>query len=429
MSNASIDERRLRAFPIGLNTTFSVYAKRAENATIWDVEGRQYTDFAAGIAVVNTGHRHPTVVAAIAQQLEHFTHTSYQVVPYENAVELAELIIEMAPITGPKKAVFFTTGVEAIENTVKFARAFTGRPGIIAFSGAFHGRTLLGLALTGKVAGYKTGFGPFPGEVYHVPFPSALHQVSVADTVKALATLFRSDIDPKRVAAIIIEPVQGEGGFNVAPPELMLQLRRICDEHGILLIADEIQTGFGRTGKMFAMEHHTVQPDLIAMAKGLAGGMPLSAVCGRAEVMDAPLPGGLGGTYAGNPLSVAAALAVMGVIRDEHLLQRANALGQRLRDFLKRVQTSNPSIAEVRGLGSMNAVEFVDPQSGQPSAKIAQAVQRSALAKGLLLLTCGVHGNVIRFLYPLTIPDAQFDQALTALGQALAEAIDATASA
>ena len=429
MNNANIEERRLKAFPIGLSTTFSIYAQRAENATIWDVEGRQYTDFAAGIAVVNTGHRHPTVVAAIAQQLECFTHTSYQVVPYENAVTLAEQIIELAPIKGPKKAVFFTTGVEAIENTIKFARSFTGRPGVIAFSGAFHGRTLLGLALTGKVAGYKTGFGPFPGEVYHVPFPSDLHQVSVADTVKALATLFRSDIDPKRVAAIIIEPVQGEGGFNVAPPELMLQLRRICDEHGILLIADEIQTGFGRTGKMFAMEHHAVQPDLIAMAKGLAGGMPLSAVCGRADVMDAPLPGGLGGTYAGNPLSVAAALAVLGVIRDEQLLQRANALGQRLRDFLNRAQTSNPSIAEVRGLGSMNAVEFVDPVSGQPSAAIAQAVQRIALARGLLLLTCGVYGNVIRFLYPLTIPDAQFDQALVVLGEALAQTVTGAVSA
>lgn len=422
MKNAEINQRRINASPRGIGVMCDFYADRAENATIWDVEGRMYTDFAAGIAVLNTGHRHPAVVAAIASQLERFTHTAYQIVPYESSVALAERINKIAPIAGPLKTAFFTTGAEAVENAVKIARSFTGRPGVIAFSGAFHGRTMMGMALTGKVAPYKIGFGPFPGDVHHVPFPSELHKITVADTMHAFESLFKTSIEPQRVAAIIIEPVQGEGGFQVAPSELLVLLREICDEHGILLIADEVQTGFGRTGKMFAMQHHSVQVDIITMAKSLAGGMPLSAVCGRAAVMDAPAPGGLGGTYAGNPLAVAAAHAVIDTIESESLLDRSVSLGIKLRQFLDAAHACHPFIAEVRGIGSMNALEFVDPVTGKPSAEITQRVQQLALSKGLLLLTCGTYGNVIRFLYPLTIPEAQFEEALVTLGQALSEA-------
>lgn len=423
MKNAEINQRRIDASPRGVGVMCDFYADRAENSTIWDVEGRIYTDFAAGIGVLNTGHRHPAVVAAIARQLERFTHTAYQIVPYESSVSLAERINEMAPIEGTKKTAFFTTGAEAVENAIKIARSYTGRPGVIAFSGAFHGRTMMGMALTGKVSPYKIGFGPFPGDVYHLPFPSELQHVTVADSVMALERLFKSDIDPQRIAAIIIEPVQGEGGFNVAPSDLMVQLRSICDKYDILLIADEVQSGFGRTGKMFAMEYHSVQADLITLAKSLAGGMPLSAVCGRAKVMDGPLPGGLGGTYAGNPLSVAAAHAVIDTIQKEFLLDRSISLGAKLRNYLETAQANNASIVQVRGVGSMNAVEFVDPATGSPSAEIAQRVQQHALKKGLLLLTCGMYGNVIRFLHPLTIPDPQFNQALGMLGEALREAL------
>jgi 4-aminobutyrate aminotransferase len=274
------------------------FAQRAENASLGDVEGREYIDFAAGIAVLNTGHRHPRLVAAMAAQLQQFTHTAYQIVPYESVVSLAERLNALVPISGPVKTAFFTTGAEALENAVKIARAHTGRAGVITFGGGFHGRTLMTLAMTGKVAPYKLGFGPFPADVFHVPFPSALQGVSAADSLAAMAQLFKTDIDPQRVAAIVIEPVQGEGGFNVAPTELMQGLRALCDTHGIVLVADEVQTGFARTGKLFSMQHHGVEPDLITMAKSLAGGMPLSAVSGRAAIMDAPAPGGLGGTYA-----------------------------------------------------------------------------------------------------------------------------------
>jgi 4-aminobutyrate aminotransferase len=419
MKNADIEKRRQEVAPRGVGVMCNFYADRAENATLWDVEGRAYTDFAAGIAVLNTGHRHPTVVAAIKAQLDRFTHTAYQIVPYESAVSLMERITGLVPISGAKKAVLFTTGAEAVENAIKIARAHTQRTGIVAFGGGFHGRTFMGLALTGKVVPYKKGFGPFPGEVYHLPFPNALHGVSVDDSLAALDQLFKADIDPQRVAALIIEPVQGEGGFNIAPVELMTRLREVCDRHGILLIADEVQTGFGRTGKMFAMEHYPVQADLITMAKSLAGGMPLSAVCGRAEVMDAPAPGGLGGTYAGNPLAVAAAHAVIDVIAQEKLLDRSLRLGTLLQDHLSERRERWPAVAEVRGLGSMVAAEFHDPLTREPSAAMAARVQTEALQRGLLLLTCGVYGNVIRFLYPLTIPADQFEAALVTLDAAL----------
>ncbi len=427
--NADIDRRRREAQPRGAGVMCNFYAARAENATIWDEEGRAFTDFGSGIAVLNTGHRHPKVIAAIRDQLDRFTHTAYQVVPYESVVALAERLNAIAPMLGRKTTAFFTTGAEAVENAIKIARAHTRRSGVIAFGGAFHGRTMMGLALTGKVAPYKAGFGPFPAEVYHVPFPSALDGVTVEDSLDAITRLFKCDIEPSRMAAIIIEPVQGEGGFNVAPPALLQGLRRICDEHGIVFIADEIQSGFGRTGRMFAMEHSGVAPDLMTLAKSLAGGMPLSAVCGRADVMDAPAPGGLGGTYAANALAVAAAHAVLDAFADEALVERSVALGAKLTARLNAMHQRCPAIGEVRGLGSMIAAEWVDPLTRAPRADLARAVQQAALARGLLLLTCGQHGNVIRFLYPLTIPAEQFDQALSILDDAVAQATALPAAA
>ncbi|WP_417028297.1 4-aminobutyrate transaminase [Citrobacter sp.] len=412
MNNKNLQQRRLDATPRGVGVMCDFYAQSAENSTITDIEGNQYIDFAAGIAVLNTGHRHPRLVQAVEAQLQAFTHTAYQIVPYESYVSLAEKINAVAPIDGKRKTTFFTTGAEAVENAVKIARAHTGRPGVIAFGGGFHGRTYMTMALTGKVAPYKKGFGPFPGSVYHAPYPSALQGISTADSIKAIERLFKADIDPSQVAAIIFEPVQGEGGFVVAPAEFVAAIRRICDEHGIVMIADEVQSGFARTGELFAMDHYADKADLMTMAKSLAGGMPLSGVVGKADIMDAPAPGGLGGTYAGNPLSIAAAHAVLDIIRDEKLCQRAAALGEQLRAVLTDARAVCPELAEVRGLGSMIAAEFCDAVTGEPSATAAQRVQKKALEQGLLLLTCGQYGNVIRFLYPLTIPQDQFAKAL-----------------
>jgi 4-aminobutyrate aminotransferase len=417
-SNARIDARRAAATPRGAAIGFPIYAARALNAELWDVEGKRYIDFGSGIAVLNTGHRHPRIVQAIQAQLELFTHTAFQVVPYESAVALAERLNELTPGSHAKKTAFFTTGVEAVENAIKIARAATRRPGVIALTGAFHGRTYMGLALTGKVAPYKAGFGPFPAGVYHVPAPMALHGVTVEQSLQAIQQLFKADIEPEQVAAIILEPIQGEGGFYVAPPEFMRELRALCDQHGIVLIADEIQTGFARTGKLFAMDHHDVLPDLMTMAKSLAGGVPLSAVCGRAEIMDAPAPGGLGGTYAGNALAIAAAHAVLDVIVDEGLCERAEKLGQRLKSRMNDLRTTVPAIAEVRGLGSMVAIELFDDH-GKPDPAFTKQVLQRAQDAGLLLLSCGVHGNVIRFLYPLTIEDAVFEEGLDLLVQSL----------
>jgi len=420
--NTELQARKNAATPRGVGVMCDFYADRALNAELWDVEGRRYIDFAAGIAVLNTGHRHPRLMEAIRAQMERFTHTAYQIVPYASYVELAERINAITPGEHAKKTALFSTGAEAVENAIKIARAATGRAAVIAFSGGFHGRTMMGMALTGKVAPYKLGFGPFPGEVYHAPFPTALHGVSSDDALAAVNGLFKSDVDPKRVAAIILEPVQGEGGFYAAPVDFMRGLRKICDEHGILLIVDEVQTGFARTGKLFAMEHYDVLPDLMTMAKSLAGGMPLAAVCGRAEVMDAPAPGGLGGTYAGNPLAVASALAVLDVIAEENLVVRGARLGAALKDFLIGLGATTPAIGEVRGLGAMVAVEFVQPGSDKPDAEFAKRVQANALKNGLLLLTCGSYGNVIRFLFPLTIPDTVMDEALVILEKAIHDA-------
>jgi len=419
VKNSELHQRRVAATPRGVGVMCGFYAEKAENATLWDVEGNEVIDFAAGIAVLNTGHRHPKVMAAVEKQLQAFTHTAYQIVPYESYISLAERINALVPIDGPAKTAFFSTGAEAVENAVKIARAYTKRPGIIAFGGGFHGRTFMTMALTGKVAPYKIGFGPFPGSVYHAHYPNELHGVSTKQALQSLTHLFKADIAPDQVAAILLEPVQGEGGFNIAPPEFMQALRALCDSHGILLIIDEVQSGFARTGKLFASEHYAIKPDLITMAKSLAGGLPLSAVAGRAEVMDAPAPGGLGGTYAGNPLAVAAAHAVLDVIEEEKLCERANQLGKDLVEVLTHAKAHCTHIADIRAQGSMVAVEFQDPQSGAPSPEFTKQVQDKALQAGLLLLSCGVYGNVIRFLYPLTIPDEQFRKALDIIQRSL----------
>ncbi|MDR8395561.1 4-aminobutyrate--2-oxoglutarate transaminase [Paraburkholderia sp. USG1] len=427
MKNAELKSRKDAATPRGVGVMCDFYAERAENAELWDIEGRRFIDFAAGIAVCNTGHRHPKIVAAIRDQLDHFTHTAYQVVPYASYVELAEKLNERAPGDHPKKTAFFTTGAEAVENAIKIARAATGRPGVIAFTGGFHGRTLMGMALTGKVAPYKIGFGPFPSDVFHAPFPNPLHGVTTADSLKAIEFLFKADIDPKRVAAIIFEPVQGEGGFYPAPAEFVRALRKLCNEHGILLIADEVQTGFARTGKLFAMNHYDVVPDLMTVAKSLAGGMPLSGVIGRADVMDAAAPGGLGGTYAGNPLAVAAAHAVLDIIDEEKLCERATLLGDRIKARLIALQSDVPQIADVRGPGGMVAVEFCKAGTTEPDAEFTKRVQTRALERGLLLLVCGVYSNVVRFLFPLTIQEAVFDEALAILEDVIKDSVAITA--
>jgi 4-aminobutyrate aminotransferase len=411
--NEQLMARKAAATPRGVGVMGTFFAERAQGAELWDVQGQRYIDFAGGIAVVNVGHGHPKVIAAIEAQLKRFTHTCYQVVPYESYVALAEKLNQLTPGTHAKKTALFSTGAEAIENAVKIARSYTRRSGVIAFGGAFHGRSMFAVSLTGKVQPYKAGFGPFPPEIYHAPFPC--HCASLADVKKALQHLFKADIEPSRVAAIVFEPVQGEGGFNVIQAEAVTWLRQLCDEHGIVLIADEVQTGFGRTGKMFAMEHFApVVPDLMTIAKSLAAGVPLSAVTGRAEIMDAPAPGGLGGTYAGNPLAVAAAHAVIDVMAEEKLPERGAKLGEQLKAVLNGLKPRVEQIADVRGLGAMVAVEFNDEQ-GNPDAEFTKRVQAEALKRKLILLTCGVNANVVRFLFPLTTTQAVFDEALRLL--------------
>ena len=424
-TNAELFQRRNAAVVRGVGHTTPISAARALNAEIWDVEGKRYVDFAGGIAVVNTGHCHPKVIAAVQEQMANFTHTCFQVMLYEPYIELAEKLNALAPISGPLKSVFFTTGAEATENAVKIARAATGRSGVISFTGAFHGRTVMASAMTGKVVPYKKGLGPVLPEVWHLPFPVAQHGVTVEDSLKALSFLFKADVDPSRVAAIIIEPVQGEGGFYEVPVELMRALRRVCDEHGIVLIADEVQTGFGRTGKMFAMEHFDVEADLICVAKSLAGGFPLSGVIGRAPIMDAADPGGLGGTYAGNPLACAAALAVLEVFKEEKLLERSNAIGARIKARLETLSRRNDllPIAGIRGLGGMVAFEIVKSRgAAEPDADATKRVTQKAYENGLVLLSCGVNANVIRILVPLTASDAIVDEGLDVLEKALAAA-------
>ncbi len=419
MKNAEIAKRRETAIARGVGMMTQIYVEKALNAEVWDVEGNRYIDFAAGIAVVNTGHRHPKVMAAVQKQLESFTHTCHQVLPYENYIRLGERLNALVPGDFDKRTMFVTTGAEAVENAVKIARFHTKRQAVIAFGGAFHGRTFMGMSLTGKVQPYKAGFGTMMPDIYHVPFPIELHGTSVDSAMKGITALFKADLDPGRVAAIIIEPVQGEGGFYQAPVALMRELRKLCDAHEIVLIADEVQTGFARTGKLFAMEHYDVAADITTMAKGLAGGLPLAALTGRADIMDACNPGGLGGTYGGNPIGIAAANAVLDVIAEEDLCRRANELGSRLRQRLEGLRENTPQIAEIRGPGFMVAVEFNLPGSHTPDPDFTNRVKAEALQRGLVLLTCGVYGNVIRFLAPITIPDDQFAEAMDILEAAV----------
>ncbi|MGH8207480.1 MAG: 4-aminobutyrate--2-oxoglutarate transaminase [Steroidobacteraceae bacterium] len=429
-TNSELQRRREAAIARGVANSLSVYAHRGLNAQIWDVEGRCYVDFGSGISVLNTGHRHPQVIAAVQGQLQQLTHACFQVTPYEPYVALAERLNGLVPGPTPKKSILFSTGAEAVENAVKIARYHTGRSAVIAFGGGFHGRTLATMALTGKVQPYKAGFGALLPEVFHAPFPMTYHGVGTQDAFAAIERLFKTDVDPARVAAIIIEPVLGEGGFYVAPFDFLRGLRTLCDRHGIVLIVDEIQTGFARTGRMFAIEHAGVEPDLITVAKSIAGGLPLSAVIGKAQIIDAPPAGGLGGTYAGSPLACAAALAVLDVIRDERLLERAVQLGATLTARLEALRARHAAIGEVRGLGAMVAIELVRNGSAeQPDPELTRALVQAAARHGLVILSCGLYGNVIRLLAPLTISDAVLEQGLARLEAALVEVTSATASA
>src|SRR6185503_14361250 len=403
--NSDLHKRRAAAVPRGVGNSLAVYADRAQNAELWDVEGRRYVDFASGIAVVNTGHVHPHVKAAMAAQLEKITHGCFQVTPYESYIALAEALNKLAPGPTPKKTIFLSTGAEAVENAIKIARYATKRSAVIAFNGAFHGRTLGCIALTGKVQPYKAGFGPMLPEVFH--------GVTAEDSFAAIENLFKADVDPARVAAIIIEPVQGEGGFYIAPPEFLRSLRALCDKHGMLLIADEIQTGFARTGRTFATEYAGIEPDLMTVAKSIAGGVPLSAVIGKAEIMDAPVVGGLGGTFAGSPLACAAGLAVLEVLEKENLNQRSEQMGAKLVARLKQLQAKYTCIGDVRALGMMVAMELVkNRRADAPDAELTKALVQAAGRRGLILLSCGVYSNVIRFLAPLTIPEAHLEAGL-----------------
>ena len=423
-TNSDLHQRRQSAVPRGVTNSLAVYADRGANAELWDVEGRRFIDFASGISVLNTGHLHPKVKAALAAQLERFVHTCFQVTPYESYIALAERLNAAAPGETPKKTIFLSTGAEAVENAIKIARYHTRRSALIAFSGGFHGRTLACISLTGKVLPYKAGFGPMLPEIYHLPFPIPYHGVTVEHSLAALEQLFKADLDPARVAAIIIEPVLGEGGFYAAPAELLRKLRALCDQHGIVLIIDEIQSGFARTGRMFAIEYCGIEPDLMVVAKSIAGGVPLSAVIGKAPIMDAPAPGGLGGTFAGAPLACAAGLAVLDVIRDDDLAKRALHVGHFMTSRLKGLQVRYPCIGDVRGPGAMVAMELVkNGRADQPDAQLTSQLVQAAGRAGLIILACGIYSNVIRFLAPLTISDALLKEGFNLLEQALREVV------
>jgi 5-aminovalerate/4-aminobutyrate aminotransferase len=421
-TNESLMQRRIAAVPRGVGQIHPIFAEHAHNCSVVDVEGREYIDFAGGIAVLNTGHLHPKIVQAVEAQLHKLSHTCFQVLAYEPYVELCEKLNERVPGDFAKKTLLVSTGSEAVENAVKIARAATGRTGVIAFTSAYHGRTLMTLALTGKKVPYAAGMGLLPGGVFRARYPSALHGVEVAEALASVERIFKNDAEPCDIAAIVVEPVQGEGGFNVAPQEFMRGLRAICDRHGILLIADEVQTGAGRTGTFFAMEQMGVAADLTAFAKSIAGGFPLAGVCGKAEYMDAIAPGGLGGTYAGSPLACAAALAVLEVFEEERLLERARSIGARLTEGLWAIQARHPSIAEVRGLGAMVAIELCEGGDlGKPATTLTGQIVARARDKGLILLSCGTCGNVLRFLMPLTVPDELLDRGLAILAECFDE--------
>ncbi|MGY0399239.1 MAG: 4-aminobutyrate--2-oxoglutarate transaminase [Ostreibacterium sp.] len=421
-TNSELQKRRMKAIPRGVSTAFPVFAKTAKNSEIWDVEGRRYVDFVGGISVVNTGHSHPKINQAVKDQIDQFSHTAFQVMAYESSIELAEKLNAMMPGDTPKKTIFLTTGAEALENAVKIARAHTKRPGIITFVGGFHGRTIMTSAMTGKVDPYKNNFGPYPGSVYHIPYPLPEHGISEESCFSALKNLFKADIEAEEVAAIVLEPVQGEGGFYAASPAFFKKLRDICDEHGICLVCDEVQSCFGRTGTMFASEQIGVEPDLITAAKSLAGGYPLSAVIGKANIMDAAEPGGLGGTYSASPIGCAASLAVINVIKEENLLARSHAIGKMMVDYLSELKANDASlnIGNIRTKGAMFAFELID-DNGKVDAKKAKAVMAKALENGLLLLSCGLFGNTIRVMVPLTVSDDVLNEGLILLKKTLQE--------
>ena len=409
-------QQRAQHVPRGVSNMHPIFIAQAQGAQLWDIDGNEYIDFAGGIGVMNVGHSQPKVLQAVQAQLERFTHTCFQVAMYESYLRLAERLNSLAPGDDPKKTIFLTTGAEAVENAIKIARAATHRSGIIAFTHSFHGRTLLGLSLTGKATGYRQEFGPFAPEIYHTPFPYPYRGWDCGRAIEALQDLFETQVTADQVAAIIIEPVLGEGGFVPASPEFMRELRRITQDNGILLIADEIQSGFGRTGKFFAIEHSGVVPDMITVAKSLAGGLPLSGVIGRADVMDAPAPGGLGGTYGGNPLACAAGLAVLDVFEQEHLVAKAEQMGQRLWERCLALQSEVPEIGEVRGLGPMIGMELVhDPETKEPAPDLVDQILVQAREQGLLVIKAGLHGNVIRILVPLVIEEPLLTRAMDIL--------------
>ena len=420
VSNAALMARRRAAIARGVGQVHEIFVDHARDCELWDVEGRRYIDFAGGIAVLNTGHCHPKVVAAVEVQLRRLTHTCFQLLAYEPYVELAERLLPLVPGDFARKAMFLSTGAEAVENAIKIARAHTRRDAVIAFGGGFHGRTNLTMALTGKVAPYKAAFGPFPAGIFHAQFPSALHGISADQALASVEHILKCDVAPEEVAALIIEPVQGEGGFYVAPFQFLRDLRALCDRHGIVFIADEIQSGAGRTGTWLAIEHSGVVPDLVTMAKSMAGGFPIAAVLGRADIMDSPGPGGLGGTYAGNPLACAAALAVLDVFEEEQLLERGARLGERLQAGLRQIAQRQPAIAEVRGLGPMVAIELMAVDGDhKPDAELTRRLVAEAARRGLILISCGTYANVIRVLVPLTAPDALVDEGLKILSDSL----------
>lgn len=413
-----------RAIAAPLSISLPIVAAEGRGAVLVDVDGNSFIDFTGGVGCLNVGHAHPRVVQAAQEQLERFAHTDFTVVPYEVYVRLAERLIELSPFRGPAKAAFFNAGTEAIENAVKFARSYTKRPALIAFEGGFHGRTLLSMTLTSKTHPYKAGLGPLAPEVYRVPFAQDYRGPSAADALSALERAFVTQVPPEHVAAIVIEPVQGEGGFVVAPREFLAGVRRICNEYGIVLVVDEVQTGFGRTGRMWAIEHYEVEPDLMAVAKSIAGGLPLSGVIGKAEIMDAPPDSAIGGTYVGNPVAQAAALAVLDVLEEEGLLERANDLGDTIRARMLAWSERHDAIGDVRGLGAMLALELVrDRATKEPAPELATAVVKAAAERGLLLLKAGIYSNCIRVLVPLVISDAELDEALAVWEQALASAV------
>ena len=421
-TNESLMQRRVAAVPRGVGQIHPIFADHAKNSSVVDVEGREFIDFAGGIAVLNTGHLHPKIVKAVEDQLHKLTHTCFQVLAYEPYVELCEKINARVPGDFAKKTLLVTTGSEAVENAVKIARAATGRAGVIAFTGAYHGRTMMTLGLTGKVAPYSAGMGLMPGGIFRAQYPCAIHGVSVDDSIASIERIFKNDAQPQDIAAIIIEPVQGEGGFYVNSKPFMQRLRALCDQHGILLIADEVQTGAGRTGTFFAMEQMGVVADLTTFAKSVGGGFPISGVCGKAEIMDKIAPGGLGGTYAGSPIACAAALAVLKVFDEEKLLERSQALGEKLKAGLNKIAEKHKVIGDVRGLGSMVAIElFENGDHSKPAAELVGKIVARAREKGLILLSCGTYYNVIRFLMPVTIPDAQLEKGIAIVAECFDE--------